>query len=288
MQSKIRFSAHSRIWFYDFNSNSKTILSKVREFGYNGVEIPVQAADIDRKKLKASLEEEPALVPIVSVGGNAEEDLSSANQAIEKNGIRLIQRAIDFCSEIGGNLICGPMYTAVGKLRYYTPSERKAVLKRMCGAFQEIAEFAEERRIEIAIEPLCRYDTSILNTVDQGFELVEMASKDNIGLLLDTFHMNIEEKSIYDSIIRASSKKIFHFHASESDRGTPGEGNIVWDSVFKALNHIKYKRWIGVESFSLEDPKGAAKMRVWRKLAASQDDLARNGLRFLKGKLASS
>ncbi len=279
---------HSRIWFYDFESNSKTILSKARSFGYQGVEIPVQSAGINRKELKTSLELEPVLVPMVSVGGNSEEDISSTNQATEKNGIRLIQRAIDFCSEIGGNLICGPMYTAVGKLEYHTPSERKAVLKRLCNAFQEIAEFAKERKIEIAIEPLCRYDTPILNTVDQGLELVELISKDNVGLLLDTFHMNIEEKSIYDSIVRASRKNIFHFQASESDRGTPGEGNIAWNSVFKALNQIKYNRWIGVESFSPRDPEHAAKMRVWRKLATSQDDIARNGLRFLKGKLASS
>ena len=278
---RIRFAVHSRIWSFDFKSNWKEILSKTRRFGYEGIEIPVSASSMNHDKLKAALSKEPKITPIVSVGGTIKEDLSSSDPIVANGGVHLIERAICFCSEIGGSMISGPMYAAVGKLEYTTQKERHATFERLAEAFSQVACYAGERNILIALEPLCRYDTSVLNTVEEGIKLVDLISEDNVGLLLDTFHMNIEEKSLYHSIVSAGDR-IFHFHASESDRGTPGTGQIRWDKVVKALNDIKYRKWICVESFTPNDPRFSPNMKVWRKLAPTQDDLARDGLIFLK------
>ena len=116
-------------------------------------------------------------------------------------------------------------------------------------------------------------------------ELIEMIDQENVGVLLDTFHLNVEEKSLLDAITTAG-EKLFHFHACENDRGTPGSGHIDWDIVAKALDQIDYKGWIGVESFTPFDKQFSFAMKVWRKLEPSQDEIASKGLYFLKSKLS--
>jgi D-psicose/D-tagatose/L-ribulose 3-epimerase len=138
--------------------------------------------------------------------------------------------------------------------------------------------------VDLAIEPLNRFETDLVNTVEQGLDLCERVGLDNVGLLLDTFHMNIEEKSIPDAIRQAGSR-IRHFHACENDRGAPGSGHVDWQPVLTAVRDSGYQGQVVIESFTPEIQEIARAVSTWRPVAASGDDLARDGLAFLKAQL---
>ena len=285
MYSKRNFAANSKIWSGNFNSHFSEILTKVREFGFDGVEIPVEAAEIERTRLIMSLSEEDAaerkLVPIITASGTSSADPSSEDVEIRRRGVKHIKDSIDLCVDLGGSLVCGPLYTVVGVLRYMSEAERRQKFVCISDSLQQASEYAKARDVKIAIEPLCRYDTEIINTVAQSMDLINMIGSENLGLLLDTFQMNIEEKSIYGAIIAAGSK-LFHFHACENDRGTPGTGSVPWNAVAQALAEVKYAGWISIESFTPFEKDFSSRMRVWRSLAPSQDHIAKEGLAFLK------
>ena len=143
-----------------------------------------------------------------------------------------------------------------------------------------IAEYAEGKGIKLAIEPLNRFETDLINTVDQGLELVTRVGHKNVGLLLDSFHMNIEEKDTARAI-EIAGEKVFHFHSCSNDRGTPGEGQIDWQKIAMALKKIRYKGPIVIESFTPEIKEIARAVSLWRPIAMDQDSLARDGLAFL-------
>jgi D-psicose/D-tagatose/L-ribulose 3-epimerase len=143
------------------------------------------------------------------------------------------------------------------------------------------AEYAGDRAIKLAIEPLNRFETDLVNTVDQGLRLVDDTGAPNVGLLLDTFHMNIEERDIPAAIARAAGR-IVEFHASSNDRGTPGDDHLPWPQIAAALRAAAYQGPIVIEAFTPEIREIAKAVSIWRPLARSQDALAAEGLKHLR------
>ena len=139
----------------------------------------------------------------------------------------------------------------------------------------------------LGVEPLNRFETSVLNLTSQAIEVVDRVGHPSCGLMLDTFHMNIEEQSVGDAL-RAAGKRLRHLHACENDRGAPGAGHVPWTEVAQALRDIKYDEGIVIESFTSKVKTIARAAAIWRPLAASQDALAENGLKHLKKLMAES
>jgi D-psicose/D-tagatose/L-ribulose 3-epimerase len=173
------------------------------------------------------------------------------------------------------------MYSAVGKARLAPDDEKKRQYKLAVANIKEMAQYAAGKGIKLAIEPLNRFETDFINTVDQGLAFIDDVDEDNVGFLLDTFHMNIEEKSIPDSIKKAKGK-IFDFHACANDRGTPGEDHFDWTAIRQALEYAEYEGPAVIESFTPEIKEIAKAVSMWRKFAESSEHLANNGLRFLR------
>jgi D-psicose/D-tagatose/L-ribulose 3-epimerase len=278
------FSVSSWIWSADFRSNDFEAFRKASKFGFDALEIPTMDGIFDTVQIREVLNStSPYLTPIIIGGGLPHTDLTSESVPIAENGTAYIKRCIKVCANIGGSLVCGPLYSAVGSLRYLSVVERDNILKRLIHSFKEISKYAQDFGVFIALEPLCRYDTHLLNTSMQARDLIEKIGKENIGILLDTFHMNIEEKSIKDAI-SITGRKLVHFHACENDRGTPGTGKINWDEVSESLTRVGYDGWISIESFTPFDKDFATAMKVWRNLENTQDEIATKGLAFLKTK----
>ena len=135
--------------------------------------------------------------------------------------------------------------------------------------------------MRLAIEPLNRFETDLVNTVEQGLDLCDMIDRTNVGLLVDTFHMNIEEKSLSKALASAG-ERVFHVQFAENDRGTPGSGHVPWDEVFAALDAIAYDGWTVIESFLPTVAEIARAVSLWRPVAASMDALARDGYAFVR------
>ena len=129
--------------------------------------------------------------------------MSSEDAAVRGQGLDYLKRCIDFAEGLGSPSVCGPMYSAVGVTQLLDKPARQAQWDRAAGSLRLAAAYANERGIKLAIEPLNRFETDLINTVDQGLRLVDDIAAPNVGLLLDTFHMNIEEKDLPAAIGRA-------------------------------------------------------------------------------------
>ena len=152
-------------------------------------------------------------------------------------------------------------------------------------ALKPLSEYAAERNVTLAVEPLNRFETSVLNTAEQTMEVVTAVDHPACGVLLDTFHMNIEEKN-QATAIRLVGDKLYHFHACGSDRGTPGQDHIAWDEIVPALREIAYTGGVVIESFTPDNDTIAKAAAIWRKLAPNEDALASDGVAFLRDALA--
>jgi D-psicose/D-tagatose/L-ribulose 3-epimerase len=144
-----------------------------------------------------------------------------------------------------------------------------------------MADAAAVHNIRLALEPLNRFETDMINTVAQGMKFIKDVGRTNVGLHLDTFHMHLEEKSSPNAI-RLAGDKIYHFHACENDRGVPGTGQVRWQEIAPALKSVNYPGPVVIESFTPQVKEIARAVNIWREIAPSQDAIAVQGLQFLK------
>jgi D-psicose/D-tagatose/L-ribulose 3-epimerase len=269
------------VWTAPINNASLKLLNKVAEMGFNTVEIPLESLDaIDAKKTAAKLKETGLKATVCGAFG-PDRDLTSDDAAYRVNGLKYIQSALDFCAAIEATTFVGPMYSAVGKRRHVSPAQKKKEWNLAVDGLEKAGKYAAAIGVDLAVEPLNRFETDLVNTCAQALKMVKDIGLKNVGVHLDTFHMNIEEKCVYDAI-KLAGKKLFHFHACENDRGAPGSGLVNWADTAKALKEIGYDRAIVIESFTPKCVSIAAAAAIWRTFASSQDALAKDGLKFLR------
>jgi D-psicose/D-tagatose/L-ribulose 3-epimerase len=166
-----------------------------------------------------------------------------------------------------------------------TGDERARDTDLLVRQLRELGQYAGDKGAVLCVEPLNRFETSFINLASQVIEVVDRVSHPACKIMLDTFHMNIEEKSLGDAI-RATGPRLGHVHTCENDRGWPGSGHVPWNDVAQALKDIDYQGPVVIESFTDQVKSIARAAAIWRPLASSQDALAENGLRFLKQLLA--
>jgi D-psicose/D-tagatose/L-ribulose 3-epimerase len=173
------------------------------------------------------------------------------------------------------------MYSAVGKARMVPPEQRKIEWSRAVTNVHKACAMAHERGLSVALEPLNRFESDLINTCEDVMRLVRDVNHPAAKVLLDGFHMAIEERNLEEAVMRAGDKLI-HVQVSENYRGTPGTGQTPWDSLRQGLKKINYQGAVSIESFTPEIRELAGAVCIWKNLAASQDDFAQNGIIFLK------
>jgi D-psicose/D-tagatose/L-ribulose 3-epimerase len=264
-----------------FSNKTLGLVKKVREMGFDIIEICIEdPATIDVSRINEALKENDLKATICGAFG-PDRDASSDDRNIRANAVKYLEACIDAARGLGAPFVAGPMYSAVGKTRLLSPDERAKQWSLAVETLKPVADYAGQRGVQLAIEPLNRFETDFINTVEQGLDLVGRVGATNVGLLVDTFHMNIEEKDI-PAAIRKAGSKVFHFHSCENDRGTPGAGHVEWKEVVSALREINYQGPVVIEAFTTEITEIARAVSLWRPLAPSQDSLAQEGLRFLQ------
>lgn len=280
----MKFGVSSYVWVSPFSNHTTEQLKHAKELGFDIYEIGVEdPSSFDPAYVKQEADMAGIQINICGAFG-PERDISSDDSRYRDKGMEYIRTLIDMASVFGSPYVAGPMYAANGKARMASEEERKRQRSYAVDNLRDLAGYAATKGIRLALEPLNRFETDFLNTVDQGVELLDEIGCDNVGLLLDTFHMNIEEKSLGQAIRRAGSR-LFDFHACSNDRGTPGQDHIDWDEISKALRDVGYDGAVVIESFTTDITEIAKAVSLWRPLAASQDVLALEGLKFLKENL---
>ena len=222
---------------------------KISKLGYDGVELAVRQPDkIDLDWLKPFLEENNLVVPAIGTGQIlSEEGLSFLNpdEEIRRKAIERIKSHVHLAKELNAHVI-------IGLVRGQIQKEPSADLQEqwLIEAFAECA--SADESVKMVIEPINRYETNVINTIESGLNFIEKVGMDNIGLLLDTFHMNIEEPSITESILLAKSR-CFHFHVADSNRWYPGAGHINFQEIADTLTDINYDGFVTAEMLPLPD-----------------------------------
>lgn len=249
--------------------------------GYDAVEIPVEYPElINGKKISEALQQNE-LEAIVCGAFGASRDLTSDDPAIHQSCFNYIQQCLDLCNVWNAKFLAGPMYSAVGKARMVSPEQRKIEWDRAVTNIHKVCMLAQARGLQIALEPLNRFESDLINTAEDVMRLIKDVNHSAAKVLLDGFHMAIEERNLEEAITLVGDQLI-HVQVSENYRGTPGTGQTPWDSFKKGLTNINYKGVVSIESFTPEIKELAGAVCIWKNLAPSQDGFAQEGINFLK------
>jgi D-psicose/D-tagatose/L-ribulose 3-epimerase len=270
-----------------FSDKDLQLLGKVRQWGYDHVEVCIEDPGVLTPSAVRAAADGEGLSVLVCGAFGPDRDVSHETSHGRQAGIDYLRHCVDFAAAVNSPLVSGPMYAPTGQTRLLQPDERRAQWDRAVDSLTTVAQHAAGAGVSLAVEPLNRFETDLVNTVEQGLALCTDVGADNVGLMLDTFHMNIEEKSLPDAI-RGAGPKILNFQASENDRGTPGTGHTDWLGVLRALREVNYTGGIVVESFLPTVKEIARAVSLWRPVAPSMEVLAADGLRFLRSALEVS
>jgi D-psicose/D-tagatose/L-ribulose 3-epimerase len=282
----MKFGVNTWVWVSPLTTEElERLAPHVAQLGFDWIEAPLESiTDLDHRRGAEIIKEHGLGVSACAAMG-PDRDLIHPDAAIRENGMRYLRQAIAATHALGGTNLVGPLYSAVGRTWQQTPDDRAKDLDLLVQNLTELAKVADGQGVVLCVEPLNRFETSFINLAAQAIEVVERVNHPACQIMLDTFHMNIEEKSL-GAAIRSVGRRLRHVHACENDRGAPGSGNVTWSEVAAALKDIHYQGPVVIESFTAKVKSIARAAAIWRALAPTQDDLARDGLGFLKGLLA--
>lgn len=276
----LKFGMNLLLWTAEVTEAHLPLLANIKEWGFDGAELPLFDAQEANLKLAAAELKNLGLGATTVTVCTAETNPISPDPAVRQAALDYIKQRIDWTALLGGELMCGPFHSALGQFSGTGRTEDE--WKRAVEVLRAAAEYAGEAGIKLSVEPLNRFEVYFLNTAEDSNRFVAEVGHPALGYLYDTFHANIEEKDI-SRAIRRNAKGINHVHLSENDRGTPGTGHVHWKETFEALNAVGYDGWMTIEAFGRALPELAAATRIWRDLFDKEEDVAVHGLDFLKG-----
>ena len=263
-------------------TNARTSLFKTfKDWGFDTVEIPVEkAGDFSAERVNRELGKVGLACGSVCACMGPGRDLRGTPEE-QQVGVDYIKTVIDEAVALNAPSVVGPIYSVTGRADAVPRGEYKKQWKTVVKNIRTVCEYAEERGKQICMEPLNRFETDFINTVDQAMQMVKDVGSPALKLHLDTFHMNIEEKN-QPAAIRKAGKLLGHFHACGSDRGTPGNDHIDWPGIAKALKAVKYDGDVVIESFGSNVKVIARAAAIWRQMEPTNEEIAVKGLAFLR------
>ena len=277
----MRFGINTFLFVSPFITESTKLFSQFKKWGFETVEIPVEdPSHIDPAAVKAAAEKVGIAVGSLCACMGPGRDFRGTPEE-QQTAITYVKALIDQAAVIGCPRIIGPIYSVVGKADAVEEQEQKREFELVVQNLKPLAQYAQEKGVQLCIEPLNRFETDFLNTCDKGLKLIKAVGSPAVKLHLDTFHMNIEEKNQGDAI-RKAGKKLGHFHACGSDRGTPGNDHIDWKPIAKALKEIGYQGDVVIESFTTDVKVIARAAAIWRRIEPTRNEIAVKGLANLK------
>ena len=282
MALNITYGVSTWLWASPFTTASiDELFPKISKLGFDVVEIAVEdPALIDTKAVRDGLKKYNLKANVCGAFGPSR-DLTHEDPAVHENCLSYVEACFKICEEVECGFFGGPMYSAVGKARMVSPEQRKKEWELAVMNLRKVCDMASSRGLQIALEPLNRFESDMINTVEDVKRLIKDINHPAAKIMVDGFHMNIDEKNIEEAIL-AAGDQLIHVQVSENYRGTPGTGQTRWDDYKRALEKINYTGTVTIESFTPENKELAGAVCFWHPMAESQDGFASDGLRFLK------
>lgn len=275
----MKIGMNALLWTAAVGEEHFGLLERIREWGYESIEFPMFQPDCSPwRRISARMDHlglERTAVTIMSPEANP----IAADAAVRRAGVAHLRACVDACVDLGATVLVGPMHSPVGVLvgRGRTPQEWEWGIESLRAA----AEYAGTAGVTLAIEYLNRFEAYFLTCCEEAVRFVDAVAHPNLRMMFDTFHANIEEKDPVGAITQAGAR-IAHFHVSENDRSTPGEGHVPWARVFAALRATGYDGHLTVEAFGRALPEVAAATCIWRDMIPGEEHLARSACRFIR------
>jgi D-psicose/D-tagatose/L-ribulose 3-epimerase len=279
----MKFGMNLLLWTGDINDSILPVVESLKKIGFDGVELPIFAPD--EKKFTAfgkRLDDLSLARTAVTIRG-VEDNPISPNADVRRKGVDLTRSTLDSCAAAGCTHLVGPYHSAIGHFSGAGASDDE--WKWGVESMRQVAEHAGKVGVTLGLECLNRFETYLLNTHADSAKFAREVNHPKCKVMYDTFHANIEEKSA-SGAIKASADMLCHVHISENDRSTPGAGAIRWDETLDALREVNYDGWLMIEAFGLALPEIAAATKIWRRMFQSEEQLARDGLAFMKQQVA--
>ncbi len=253
---------------------------RLSAWGFDVVELPVEnPGDWDPVRAHALLDDLGLAASVVLVMGEGRE-LVAADATTVVSTQDYLRHVVDVAEVVGSPVIAGPAYASVGRTWRMSDEERRTRYAELRDGLTPVAEHAAAAGVRIGVEPLNRYETSLVNTVDQAIDALD-GLPDTVGIALDIYHMNIEETDVAAAVRRAGPR-LAHVQVCANDRGAPGADHLDWQGFLAALDDTGYGGPLVIESFTAENATIATAASVWRPLARTQDAIATDGLAFLR------
>lgn len=277
----ITFGVSTWLWTSPFDIEALALFPKVKSMGFDVVEIPIEDPDlIPIAETKQALDDH-GLTPIICGAFGPTKDLTHEDSKVHQHCFDYIQACFDIGNALGGQFLAGPMYSAVGKTRMLPAEERKREWDLAVRNLQKVCTMASDAGQLIALEPLNRFESDLVNTAVDVRRLVADINHPAAQILLDSFHMTIEEKDIR-AAINTAGDRLLHIQVSENHRGVPGTGLTPWGDFTEGIKDIQYQGTISIESFTPNNVELAGAVCIWKTMAESQDAFAEKGLEFLR------
>jgi D-psicose/D-tagatose/L-ribulose 3-epimerase len=281
----MRFGINTFLFTFPFTNDSTKLFPTFKKWGFDTVEIAIDnTAGFDPAFVKAELDKAGLVCGSACGCFGPDRDLRGTPEA-QAASMTYMEQILGIMEVLDCPSLIGPVYSAVGRANAEEPKDYAKQWKLVVKNLKKLCKVAEKKGKQICMEPLNRFETDFINTVDQALQMVADVGSPALKLHLDTFHMNIEEKCQSDAIRRAG-KLIGHFHACGSDRGTPGNDSIDWPGIAAALKAVKYNGDVVIESFTKDVIVIAKAAAIWRQIEPSREEIATKGLKFLKKTLA--
>lgn len=260
-------------WEKNWDADHKKYIKKAAEIGFDVLEFQAQPllemSDGKIRSLK-DIADETGIELTYSLGLDRAYDVSSLDENIRKGGVEYLQNIIKKMHVGGGTLLSGVSYAGWGTPDNYV-GDKRPYWEQSIKSMREIIKVAEDCGVTYCVEAVNRFETCLINTAEEALAYTAEIDSPNIGVLLDTYHMNIEENSIGDAI-RLVGDKLTSFHTGENNRTAPGRGHLDWDEIFRALADINYKGRIVSEPFVMAGGEVGRDIHVYRDLIANPSE----------------
>lgn len=272
---------HASVWTGTFDEEGLTTAFRgTAEAGFDLIELPMFTPQEWPVELTKSLAAEYNVAVSASLGLTDEVNISSEDAAIVRRGEEHLTAVLRVLHELGSSHLCGVIY---GPMKKHQRPATEAELRNGQDALRRLAAYADTLGIRLGLEIVNRYETNILNTATQGLSYVDEIGADNLGIHLDTYHMNIEESGMFAPVLDAA-RRLAYVHIGESHRGYLGTGSVDFAAFFRALRYVNYDGPIVFESFSsaVVDPQLTATLGIWRNLWRDSVDLGRHANTYIR------
>jgi D-psicose/D-tagatose/L-ribulose 3-epimerase len=277
----MRLGINTFLFTSPFTNDSTKLFKQFKRWGFDTVEIPVEdTLHINPSHVRRELARQGLACGSVCACMGPDRDLRGTPKQ-QRTGLNYMLKLIDQMVELDCPRLIGPVYSAVGRADAVPAAEYQKQWKTVVKNLKKLCRYAEQKGRQVCLEPLNRFETDFINTCDQGLKMLKDVGSPALKMHLDTFHMNIEEKD-QSVAIRKAGKRLGHFHACGSDRGTPGNDHIDWKPIAKALKQIRYQGDVVIESFTTDVKVIARAAAIWRRIEPTRNEIATKGLKFLR------